>query len=149
MSLTRWDPFEDMLSLRDAMNQLFEESFIRPRRLVGGNGSRFYRLPVDVYETPEEFAIEAVIPGLAENEINIEFQNGNLIISGEMPATEHENATYHLRERWYGTFRRVLTLPGSVDADNIEATLDHGILTVHVPKAEEAKPRRIAVKTTA
>lgn len=148
MSLTRWDPFEEMVNLRDAMNQLFEESFIPRNRPYGRDGGTLYRLPVDVYETGDEFVVEAVVPGLTQDQLNIEYQEGRLIISGEVPATAHEDVTYHLRERWFGTFRRAITFPSNIDPDNIDATLEHGVLSIYLPKAEEAKTRQIPVKTT-
>lgn len=152
MSLTRWDPFTDMLSLRDAMDQLFEESFIVPRtrrtRNGNGNGSNvFYQLPVDVRETEEAFVVEAIVPGLSRDDLSIEFQNGQLSISGEVAMPENPG-TYHLRERWAGKFHRSLRFPTLVDADNIEATLEQGVLTLTLPKAEAAKPRRIEVKSS-
>ncbi len=147
MTLARWDPFREMVSLRDAMDRLFEESFILPRRLFGDVwSSTVYQLPVDVYETGDEYVVEAVIPGIPVDKINIEFQNGALTISGEVPRTEHEGATYHLRERWYGRFQRTLTFPTAVDADKIEATLENGVLRVHLPKTAEARPKQIRVK---
>ncbi|MDQ7031039.1 MAG: Hsp20/alpha crystallin family protein [Ardenticatenia bacterium] len=147
MTLARWDPFREMVSLRDAMDRLFEESFILPRRLFGEVWSGMvYQLPVDVYETADEYVVEAVIPGIPVDKINIEFQEGALTISGEVPRVEPEGATYHLRERWYGRFQRTLTFPTAVDADKIEATLENGVLRVHLPKTAEARPKQIRVK---
>lgn len=147
MSLSRWDPFDEILSLRDAMDQLFEQSFVRPRRQSGENGSRLYKLPVDVYETPDEFVVEAVVPGIPVEHVDIEFDNGTLTITGEIPVREADSVTYYLRERWHGRFRRVLSLPGTIDADAIEATAENGVLSVYLPKVEEAKPRHIPVTT--
>lgn len=147
MSLSRWDPFDELLSLRDAMDQLFEQSFVRPRRVSGENGSRIYRLPVDVYETADEFVVEAVVPGVPVDQIEIEFDQGTLTITGEIPIREADSATYHLRERWHGRFRRALSLPGAIDADAVEATVENGVLSVYLPKVEEAKPRQIPVTT--
>lgn len=148
MSLTRWDPFEEMVSLRDAMNQLFEESFTRRSRPVGRDGGTIRRLPVDLYETGDEFVLEAVVPGLTEDQLNIEYRNNGLIISGDVPARARDDATYHLRERWFGTFRRVIRFPSNIDPDNIDAALDRGVLTIHIPKAEEARTRQIPITTT-
>ncbi len=143
--LNRWDPFREMMTLRDAMNRLLEESFVAPtNRTVA---ETIYRLPVDVWETPDAFVVQAVVPGLSHEDIDIEYSDGSLVISGEIPFVEHENATYHLRERWYGKFQRVLTFPAPIDADKIEAELENGILTITLPKTEDVKPRRITVKS--
>ena len=145
MTISRWDPFRELVNLREAMDRLFEEAFVLPRR-PEAQGEIVYRLPVDVYETADEYVVEAVVPGIPVDKINIEFQNGALTISGEIPRVEHEGATYHLQERWYGRFQRTLTFPTTVDADKIEATLENGVLRVHLPKVAEARPKQIRVK---
>jgi HSP20 family protein len=149
MSLTRWDPFSEMLTLRDAMDRLFEESFVLPRHARGSsNGANIlYQLPVDVREVEDAYIVEAVVPGVAREAIEIEFQNGQLAISGELPMMENPG-TYHLRERWAGKFYRSLRLPSQIDPNKIEASLEHGVLTLTLPKSEETKPRRIQVKNS-
>lgn len=148
MSLTRRQPFEDMTSLREAMDQLFDETFtIRgPRRTRRAGAATTYRLPVDVYETADEFVVEAVVPGVQEDEITLEFEDGTLLISGEIPSITHESATYHLRERWHGHFERALAFPTEIDASDVEATLENGVLAVQLPKTAAVKPRQIPVK---
>lgn len=148
MSLTRRQSFEDMASLREAMDQLFDEAFTvrAPRRTRPNGGARTtYRLPVDVYETADEFVVEAIIPGVDQDEIILEFEDGNLIVSGKVPARTNESATYHLRERWHGHFERTLAFPTEIEADIIEATLENGVLVIRLPKTAAAKPRQIPV----
>lgn len=147
MSLTRRQSFEDMASLREAMDELFDEAFTAraPRRTRRTNARTTYRLPVDVYETTDEFVVEAVIPGVAENDVTLEFEDGNLVVSGKVPAITDESATYHLRERWHGHFERTLAFPTEIDADEIEATLDNGVLVVRLPKTAAVTPRQIPV----
>lgn len=148
MSLTRRQSFEDMASLREAMDHLFDEAFTIPATRHSGKHSRArttYRLPVDVYETANEFVVEAVVPGVAEDDVILEFEDGNLVVSGEVPTIRHESATYHLRERWHGHFERTLAFPTEIDADEIEATLEKGVLTIRLPKTAAAKPRQIPV----
>lgn len=147
MSLTRRQSFEDMASLREAMDQLFDEAFtVRgPRRTRRNETRTTYRLPVDVYETANEFGVEAIVPGAAEDDIILEFEDGTLIVSGEVPDITNESATYHLRERWRGHFERTLAFPAAVDTAEIEATLDNGVLTIRLPKTATVKPRQIPV----
>ncbi len=145
MTISRWDPFRELVNLREAMDRLFEEAFVMPRR-AEARGEIVYRLPVDVYETADEYVVEAVVPGISVDKINIEFRDNTLVITGEIPFVEHEGATYHLRERWYGRFQRTLTFPKAIDADKVEATLENGVLRIHLPKAAEARPKQIEVK---
>ncbi len=145
MTISRWDPFRELVNLREAMDRLFEDAFVVPRR-TELRAEAIYRLPVDVYETGDEYVVEAVIPGIPVDKINIEFRDNTLYISGELPYVEHEGATYHLRERWYGRFQRTLTFPTAIDTNKIEATLENGVLRVHLPKAAEARPKQIRVK---
>lgn len=150
MSLTRRQSFDDVATLREAMDNLFDEAFTIPttrRGNVRNNGARTtYRLPVDVYETADEFVVEAVVPGVAEDGVILAFEDGNLVISGEVPTNVNESATYHLRECWRGHFERTLTFPTEIHADEIEATLDNGVLTIRLPKTAAVKPRQIPVK---
>jgi HSP20 family protein len=141
----RWDPFREMVSLRDAMDRLFEESFVRPRaRVEGDGGRRALYLPVDAYVTDEELVVEAMIPGISPEDVNITIEENLLTISGEIP-TPAENVNWVLQESAYGPFRRTLTLNVPIDADGAEATFENGRLILHLPKAEEARPKQIKV----
>ena len=145
MSLMTWDPFREMVSLRDAMDRLFEETYVRPRVRASGNGGRrpLY-LPVDAYTTEDELVVYALLPGVSPEDVNITIEDNVLTISGEVPAPA-ENVGWVLRESAYGPFRRMLTLNVPVDADAAEATFENGRLVLHLPKAEEARPKRIKV----
>jgi HSP20 family protein len=142
-SITRWDPFQETLSLREAMNQLFEESVVRgiPTR----NGGTF--LPaLDLSETDEGYMVEVAVPGMRAEDLNLTFENGVLTISGEMKQqNEQHERNYHRVERRFGRFSRSITFPSTVRGDAIEAKLEHGVLTLNIPKAEEVKPRKIAI----
>ena len=140
--LARWDPFQEMMSLRDAMNRLLEESFVRPRLWPGG-----FQPPLDLYETDQEYVVKLAVPGLMPDNFEITMQQNELTIRGRTQEEEQANARYHIREQRFGEFTRIIRFPTTVDADKIQATLADGILTIHVPKAEAAKPRRITVKT--
>ncbi|HEX6293243.1 MAG TPA: Hsp20/alpha crystallin family protein [Herpetosiphonaceae bacterium] len=147
-NMRRFDPFGEMLSLRDAMNQLFEESFVSPARM--GSGSATFSMPLDVSETQDEFVVDAVVPGFKPEDLDITIQDNVLTIRGETrkeQQTSDKPANYHVMERRYGRFSRTISLPTAVKADAVRATLEQGILHLEIPKAEEVKPRRITVNT--
>jgi HSP20 family protein len=103
--------------------------------------------PVNVWEDSEAFHVEAELPGMTNEQLQLSVTNRNqLTIQGERLAEDAGKGRWHRRERGFGRFQRVLKMPAPVDADKIEATFDNGVLHIVLPKAEEAKPRRIAVK---
>lgn len=142
MTLMR-SPFRDFMSLREAVDRLFEDAFVRSAA-DGGTGAG--TLPVDVYETNEEFVVQAGLPGLRPEDLNVTWEDHFLNISGEVRPVEQEGASYHLRERRFGRFQRLISFPAPVQAEKVEAQLESGILTVRVPKAEEARPKQIKVR---
>ncbi len=144
MAIVRWDPFQDMVSLRDAMDRLFQESFIRPgSRMMPREGV----FPMDIYETENEFVIKASLPGIKPEDVEITMTGDMLTIKGETKADEQiKQESYYLQERRYGSFTRSVTIPVTVQADKADAKFEHGILTLTLPKAEEVKPRTIRVK---
>jgi HSP20 family protein len=138
----------DFVALRDAMDRLFEDSYVQPgwnnlSRRSNGEGAA-WRLPLDVYTTAEEVVISANVPGVNPESVAITFEGDVLTIKGDLPAPL-ENVEYVMRERRYGPFSRSLTFNVPVNADSIEATFEHGVLTVVVPKAEAIKPKQIKV----
>ncbi|MFW6082612.1 MAG: Hsp20/alpha crystallin family protein [Chloroflexota bacterium] len=144
--LTRWEPFRDLISLREAMDRLFEESVVRP-----GGGELAPRagvaLAVDMYETDESVVVKTAIPGVDPDDIDISITGDTLSIKGETKVEEAvEEEDYVCRERRYGAFARSLTLPVPVEADEADAEFEDGILTLTLPKAEEVKPKAIEVK---
>lgn len=145
-NINRWTPFEEVLSLRDAMQRLFEESVVAPSMTTG----RSANLPVvdmSVYERADSFTIEACVPGLRPEDLDLTIQDNVLTISGEIRATaQPEGTTTHRVERRYGRFTRSISLPTQVKGDAVNAVLEHGILRLDVPKAEAVKPRKIAVR---
>ncbi len=146
-NLVRWEPFRELMSLREAMDRLFEESFVRPREgwlAPLGAGT----LAVDMYETPEEVVVRTAIPGIDPEDIDVSVIGDTLTIKGESKSEEEEKgANYIRRERRYGSFSRSLSLPTNVVADKATADFSKGILTLRLPKAEEVKPKRIEIKT--
>ncbi len=147
MAVIRWNPWRDPMTLREATNQLFEDSFVRPRRRWGdGTPESPFQLPLDVYTTPEEIVLTASLPGLTPDEVDISIDGDVLTIRGDMRAPL-ENVDYLFQERSYGSFSRRLTLNVPVKADKAEAHFENGVLTLTLPKAEEVKPKVIKVKS--
>ena len=137
--LTRWDPLEEALELQRAMNQIMQRN--------GTDGQQQLNLETDIYETPDAYEIEAAMPGVKPEDVDITVNNNVLTIRGEIKAEEEkEGKNYRLRERRAGAFVRSISLPSSVNVYAIEAHYDNGVLKLRLPKAEEAKPKRIQVK---
>ena len=146
MAVIRWNPWRETVTLREATDRLLEDSLVRPRRVwEDGSPERAFRLPLDVYTTPEEIVVTAAFPGLTPDEVDISIEGDVLTIRGEMRAPL-ENVDYLLRERPYGTFSRRLTLNVPVDAVKAEAVFENGVLEVTLPRAEADKPRKIAIQ---
>ncbi|HID62009.1 MAG TPA: Hsp20/alpha crystallin family protein [Anaerolineae bacterium] len=145
--LVRWEPFRELISLREAMDRLFEESFVRPwGRQLAPLGMEV--LAVDMYETDDDIVVKASLPGVKPEEVNISVTGNTLTIKGETKAEEEvKEGNYIRRERRYGAFSRTLTLPTQVEVDKAEAVFAQGVLTLTLPKAEEVKPKSIKVKT--
>jgi HSP20 family protein len=146
MTVIRWNPWRDAMTLREAMDQLYEGSLVRPeRRWYEGAGERRSRLPLDAYTTPEEIVIIAPLPGLTPDEVDIVLEGDTLTIRGEL-RPPLENVEYLFQERPCGAFSRTLTLNVPIDAAKAEAVFENGVLTLTLPKAEETKPKTIKIK---
>jgi HSP20 family protein len=145
MALVRWDPARELDTLQGEMNRLFSSFFDTP---TPGNGTTVRRwIPaMDLVETDDHFVLKADLPGVDESDVNIVFENNVLTVSGER-RTEHEAKKdgYYRLERTTGSFSRSLTLPEGIDADDVNAKFDNGVLEVRIPKPAEAKPRRIQI----
>ena len=145
-TLSRWDPFNDMLTLREAMSQLFEESYVSPTTTRGGKG---FVPALDLSETTDGYQVEVAVPGLKPEDLDVTVENNVLTIKGTLNRqTEDRQRNYHRIERRYGSFQRTIALPSTVKADGIAAELNSGILRLDIPKAEEVKPRRIGVNVS-
>lgn len=145
-SLIRWEPFRDLVSLRDAMDRMFEESFVRPwaRWPVFAEESV---LPVDVYETEDAVVVEAPVPGVKAEDVDVSITGDTLTIKGESKFEKKvERENYIRQERRYGSFCRAVTLPGGLKTDKAEAEFQNGVLSITFPKSEEMKPKSIKVK---
>ena len=149
MALVRWDPVREIDSLQGEMNRLFSNFFDTPSTRRGNGGAVANRrwLPaMDLVETDEHFVLKADLPGITENDVNIEVENDVLTIAGERKA-EHEekHEGYYRLERATGSFARSLTLPEGIDPEAVTASFDNGVLEVRIPKPVQAKPRRVQI----
>jgi HSP20 family protein len=148
-AIARWNPTADLT--RDRLGRMFEDAFNDMLRPFGADSetvsSRTWIPRVDIREGAEGLTLLIDLPGLGKEDVNITLENNVLTIAGErkFEAEEKQNETYHRLERLYGAFSRSFTLAPTVLTDKVEATFDNGVLTVKLPKQEEAKPRRIAI----
>ena len=146
MALDRWNPFQDMLSLRDAMERLVQESFVRPGGLLGLGGQA--SLPLDMAETGNEFIVRAALPGMNPEDVDITIQGDVLTIRAESRAEEERKGQqWIMREQRRGAFLRTVRLPTQVNADQARATYEKGLLTLTLPKSEAARAKQISINT--
>jgi HSP20 family protein len=163
MTMMRWDPFSETVSLRQALDRMMEDALIPSSRLVGGQEG--LSVPLDVLEHDDQFVVKASLPGVPAEEVRITVEANVVFIEGELreepapppqqPPTGQANGQQtkpaaaaprvHHRERRYGRFSRQVVLPASIDASTAQATFAHGVLTLTLPKAEQAKRRQIAI----
>ena len=143
-NLTRWEPVREMMTLREAMDRLFDDAFTRPVNLRDGGWSS---PAIDMYQTDDEVVVKAALPGFKADEVQINVTGEVLTLRGEMKHEEEKkDKAWHIREQRWSSFERSITLPTDVKADKAAADFENGILTVTLPKAEEVKPRTITVK---
>ena len=150
MALIRWEPAREINSLQSEMNRLFNTFFDTPTGGAGTGGARRWLPAMDLVETDDHFVLRADLPGLSEEDVNVELEDNVLTVSGERKA-EHESRKegYYRIERASGSFQRSLTLPEGVNPEAIEASFDKGVLEVRIPKPEERKPRKVAISVGA
>ncbi|MDD5701366.1 MAG: Hsp20/alpha crystallin family protein [Dehalococcoidales bacterium] len=146
MAMQRWEPFKEMMSLRNAMDRLLEESFVSPSRLFMEREG-FGTVPLDVYQTDKEVVVKASLPGYKPEEVDISITGDVLTIRGEhKEEQETKEENYFYKERRYGSFSRSIPIPVEVKSEKAEATFDNGILMLKMPKMETSKPKQIKVK---
>jgi len=146
MDLIRWNPWNELVSLRERMNRVFDDSLFRSDRRDDLMAMGTWSPAVDMFEKDDQVVIKAELPGLEKKDISLDLTNGVLTLKGER---KHENEVkeenYYRREMSCGKFIRSFSLPGDVDADKIKAEFQNGLLTVEVPKPGEPKPKQIPV----
>ncbi|HAE60664.1 MAG TPA: heat-shock protein Hsp20 [Anaerolineae bacterium] len=143
-NLIRWEPMREMMTLREAMDRLFDDAFTRPLSM----GAVSSVLPaIDLYQTEDEVVVKAALPGLKPDEVQISITGDVLTLRGEFKQEEQkQEATWHIREQRRGAFERSVMLPSVVQTDKAKADFENGILTVTLPKAESVKPKTISIK---
>jgi HSP20 family protein len=145
-NITRFDPLGEMVTLRQAMDRLFEDSFVSPLSWRGMDGEGV-NAPLDVHQTADEIVVTASLPGVKPEDVEITMTGQTLTVRGEVKADERiEREQYLYRERRHGTFSRTLQLPVRVEGDKADAQFSDGVLTLRIPKAEEVKPRQIQIR---
>ena len=142
-NLIRWEPVREMMSLREAMDQLFNDAFTRPVSMSGGSV-----IPaVDLYQNNDSVVVKAALPGLKADDVQISVTADVLTLRGEFKQeNEQKDTTYHIREQRFGSFERSIMLPSDVQTDKAKADFENGILTITLPKAESVKPKTITIK---
>jgi HSP20 family protein len=148
MALVRWQPTE-LFDLRNEMNRIFD-NFRSDEAASEASHAATWRPSVDIAENKNEFVITADLPGITREDIDVSVTEGRLTLRGERRQTlDEKSGSVHRAERVWGRFARVFDLPAAVSVDRIAAICRDGVLTITVPKAEEAKPKQIEVKISA
>ena len=151
MAVVRWEPFRDLISTQDQLNRMFNHTF---SRLLGGRGAESdghtWSPAVDVYEDDHNVVLKAELPGVDPNDVELRVEGSTLFLKGERKfEKESKEENYHLIERSYGSFLRTFELPNTVDASNVSANYNDGVLTVTLPKREKTKPKTIKIQAGA
>jgi HSP20 family protein len=144
--IRRWDPFREMMVLRNSMDRVADrELAVAPNSWKSFNWS----VALDVVESEDEYLVKASLPGIDPDDLEITFDDNLLTLKGEVKEEQEiEEARYHLRERRYGSFTRSIRMPAGIESDKIVANYDKGVLELHLPKAEEIKPKKITITTS-
>src|SRR5215203_396466 len=145
MNMITYDPFRELRTLQDEVNRVFSSSFGRSGESGMMRGA--WNPSVDIFENKDQIVLEAELPGLKPEDVNISIENNVLTIHGERKfEKKDENDNFHRVERSYGSFTRSFTLPSTVQSENANAEFENGVLRLTLAKREEAKPRRIEIK---
>ncbi len=142
-AITRWEPVREMMTLREAMDRLFDDAFTRPINMGAVSA-----LPaIDMYQTDEEVVVKASLPGLEKDEVEITLTDNILSLKGSFEnKVQKKGTSYHIQEQRYGAFERSIRLPTDVEIDKSKALFENGILTISLPKAEKVRPKTITIK---
>ncbi len=149
MYLKKWEPFKDLMSIQERMNQLFDDTLSTRKEGTEEFSKGNWSPPVDIYETATHVVLKAEIPGISQDNIDIKIEDNALVLKGERKFEKRsDDETYYRIERSYGTFMRSFTLPNSVDQSGVKATYEAGILKIVMSKKQEKKPHTIKVEVT-
>jgi len=147
MALIRWEPVTELNTIQNEMNRLFNTFFDQPASAGrGGAPSRRWIPAMDLVETTDHYVLRADLPGLSDDDVNVQLEDNVLTISGERKTQheQHEEGYYRI-ERAFGNFARSLTLPDGVEPDAVQAHFDRGVLEIRIPKPEQKKPRQVQI----
>ncbi|HEX8100286.1 MAG TPA: Hsp20/alpha crystallin family protein [Actinomycetota bacterium] len=145
MVVSRWDPFRDLMSIQNELNRLFGRTYGGEEGTASGGVA--WLPPLDIYETKDRFVVNVELPGVVPDSVDVSVEDSTLTVRGERSFyRDVPEEAFHRVERRFGTFARSLSLPPTADSSRIEASFDRGVLIIEVPKAEEAKPKKITVK---
>jgi HSP20 family protein len=145
MAIVRWEPFRDLVSVQRDFDRLFREAF-SPQFAEAELSTRSWAPPVDIYETDNDIVLKAELPGVDPKDVEVRVEDNNLYLKGERKfEKEVKEQNYHRIERSYGSFARSFSLPSSISADKVKAEFNDGLLTITMPKREEAKPKTVKV----
>jgi HSP20 family protein len=148
MAIVRWEPFRDLLATQKEFDRLFREAFT-PGFGEGELSTRTWAPPVDIFENENNIVLKAELPGVEPKDVEVRVEDNTLYLKGERKfekETKEEN--YHRIERSYGSFARSFSLPNSIDAEKVGADYKDGLLTLTLPKREEAKPKTIKINVS-
>ena len=146
-NLSRWEPTSEFMTLRDAMDRLFDDAFTHPSSVIRNGGSTWSSLPIDMYQTTDDVVVKAVIAGFRPDQVQINVTGDVLTIRGEVNQEEEQSQkAWHIREHHFGSFERSVALPVDVVSDKATAEFENGVLTIKLPKADEVKPKTISIK---
>jgi HSP20 family protein len=148
-NIIRWEPAREMMTLREAMDHLFDEAFTHPFGTRPNGSNRPSAIPaIDMYQTDDDVVVKAALPGIQPDDVQINVNGDVLSIKGNVKQEEEsEGKAWHIREQRWGTFERQILLPNNVIADKAQAEFENGVLTVTLPKADEVRPKTINIKT--
>src|ERR1700749_389827 len=145
MAIVRWDPFREVVSLQSRLNSLFQD-YGRGQSDGEALNAASFAPPVDIHEDDQKLVLKLEVPGVKQDELDIQIEGRTLTVRGERKfSSEEKQENFHRVEHRYGTFARSFTLPNTVDAENVKATNDAGVLQLELAKKPEAKPRQIKV----
>ena len=149
MTIVRWSPARDLLTMREAMDRMMEDAFGSTwGRRGAGWGETVSEFPMDVYQTDKDYVVKATLPGVRPEDLDVNLVRQTLSIKATVqPDKDVKDEDWLLKESRFVGFARTISLPGEVQADKVEATLDNGILTLRIPKAETLQPKSIKVQT--
>jgi len=148
MVVSRWDPFRDLMSIQNELNRLFGRTYAGTEAGAGSTGGAWVP-PLDIFETKDHYVVNMELAGVDPDSVDVSVEDSTLTVSGERRFyADIPEEAFHRVERRYGPFQRALSLPPTANSENIRASFDKGVLTIEVPKREEAKPKKISIKAS-